>query len=106
MKATNEVNWYFIVNSGTNSETRFRLKNFLPTGQVSEKGQFVEAVVSIPHETFSLYGEAELKKIERFINPYKDPKTYDLESEVRRSCALDRSPNSEAKSKTKKKPNL
>ena len=62
IKATNEPYWYFIINSKTNSETRFRLKPFLVTDQITEQGQFVEATINIPNETFSLYGEAYLKK--------------------------------------------
>lgn len=102
VKATNEANWYFIVNHKTNSETRFKLSGYLPTKEISEEGQFVQVVLDIPHETFSLYGEAELKKVDRFINPYIDPKRYSLEVDVRRACNLERFPNSLNKSKLKK----
>ena len=102
VKATNEKNWYFIVNHSSNSETRFRLSAYIPTEEINENGQFVKAVLYIPHETFSLYGEAELKKIESFINPYIDPKYYRHEAEVWSVCKLDRYPNSMSIRKPKK----
>ncbi len=102
VKATNEANWYFIINHRTQSETRFRLTAFVPSAQVSEKGQHVQVLLTIPHETFSLYGEAELKIIERFINPYTDSKRYGLEAEVQSACMSDRYPNSSKNIKKKK----
>ncbi len=102
VKATNETNWYFIVNHRTNSETRFRLNSFAPSSEMNEKGQFVQALLEIPHETFSLYGEAGLKKLEHYINPYVDVKHYSLEAELRRACNSDRYPNSIHKFEKKK----
>ena len=104
VKAINEPDWYFIVNPSTNSETRFKLTSFSAAPSISEKGQFVEATIDIPEETFSLYGKAELKKIDKFINPYVDVKHYGLAAEVRKACALDRYPNSVSKFKKSNRP--
>jgi hypothetical protein len=102
VKAMNEPSWYFIVNPKTNSETRFKLRSFVPANTINEKGQYVEATIDIPTETFSLYGEAELKNVEKFLNPYTDVKQYSLLSEVRKACSLDRYPNSISKKSSKK----
>ena len=102
IKATNEPNWYFIVNSGTNSETRFRIKTLSASTEVSEKGQFIKATIDIPAETFSLYGVADFKKIDEFLNPYNEVKHYDLAANVQKACSLDRVSNSLSKP-TKKK---
>lgn len=101
VKAINEPNWYFIVNPRTNSETRFRLRSIPTLNTLSERGQFIEAIIDIPVETFSLYGEADLKQVKKFLNPYIDSKQYGI-SEVRGACEPGRYPNSFRKP-TKKK---
>jgi hypothetical protein len=77
--------WYFILNHGSNSETRLRITEG-DTKKLEPQGQFVDARLKFKQTVFSFYGEASLVKVTKGINPFHDPKVYHTNSDVRKAC--------------------
>lgn len=75
--------WHFIVNPKTNSEIRLRLS--APPKNLKEETQFIKAEMIFKKTIRSYSGEAELKRIIRDLNPYKEPIRYTSKN-IKESC--------------------
>jgi hypothetical protein len=66
---------FFLVNPGTNSQTKFKLSG--DTSKLKDQdGSNAELELVVPEDTFSASGEAQLKKLIKFLHPKDDVKTY------------------------------
>src|SRR5690606_34584683 len=66
---------YLLVNPGTHSQTKFKLSGELSKLK-DQDGSNAELEVSIPKDIVSSEGEAEVKKVIRFLHPKDDLKNY------------------------------
>jgi len=69
----NEI--FLLVNPGSNSQTKFKLSG--DTEKLKDQnGSNAELEIVIPEDTLSASGEAQLKKLIKFLHPKDDVKTY------------------------------
>jgi len=81
-KATNEENWYFILNLGTNAETRVQLAPRPEFSKLDPRGQFLRAKLSFATEARSYYIKGDFDSVEALMSPYEKPRTYSTDDLV------------------------
>jgi hypothetical protein len=86
VKALNQPSWYFVINTGSDAETRFKLMNGPQIPSLNPNGQFVRVILTIPAPTESLYGEATLLKVDQILNPYRAPAEYHSTEAALKAC--------------------
>jgi len=73
---------YLVVNHKSNSETRIKLKGSYPKELFTQSGSNASIKLKIEESFFSIWGESEFIKLNRYLDPFEKPTVYNDEQKL------------------------